>query len=143
MSTSSTGKARSDAAKKSAETRAANKAAAAAAVTEFTAGPGEPGPKPDTLVVGEHLKCQSIDGEISLSLLIPYKKFKLVMSAPEKIDDADMIDFLLEEVMDPADAETLNGLRDGAETLKFAMAWMDALGERLGASMGKSGPSLS
>ena len=101
-----------------------------------------PGPKPDTAVVGETLKCQSLDGEISLSLLVPYAKFKLVMSM-EDIEESKIVDFLLDDVMNPEDRDTLVGLRDGTETLKFAMAWMEALGERLGGSVGKSGPSSS
>lgn len=155
---------RSAAATKAAATRAARTATAAAraeqapeagliitdpsAVTignlgEHLDGPGAPGPKPATAVVGETLKCQSIDGEISLSLLVPYKKFKLVMNMPEDVEDAQMLDFLLDNVLSPEDKDTLENLRDGAETFHFTMAWMDALGERLGASLGKSGPSSS
>lgn len=135
--------ARSEAAKKAAETRAAKAAAAAAAAATDAApaGPGEPGPKPRSIVVEDTLKCQTKDGEISLSLLVPYKKIKLVTSIPEDVNDEDMLDFLLEQVIAPDDAETLLGLRDGTETFEFTMAWMDALGERLGASLGKYGPS--
>lgn len=139
----STPASRSEASKKAAATRAARAAAAqASGAPEIPAGPGAPGPKPPTLVVGETLKCQSIDGEISLSLLVPYAKFKLVMNMDD-IPEAEIVDFLLDEVMDPADKDKLVNLRDGAETLKFAMAWMEAIGERLGSSVGKSGPSSS
>ncbi|MET4094565.1 hypothetical protein [Arthrobacter sp. UYCu712] len=147
---------RSAAAKKSAATRAARKEAAAAPAglqvtdpasvitAELALGPGAPGPKPKSIVVENTLKCQTVDGEISLSLLVPYPKLKLLLTLEDdNIEEAEMVDYILENILSEADAATLNGLSDGTETFIFAIEWMTALGERLGSSVGKSGPSSS
>lgn len=103
----------------------------------------EPGPKPRTAIVENTLKCSTnVDGEISLSLLVPYKKMKQLLKIEEAdIPEADIVDHILDEIMAPADAETLTNLQDGADTLHFAMEWLKAVGEKLGESVGKSGPS--
>ncbi|MCO4256512.1 hypothetical protein [Pseudarthrobacter cellobiosi] len=105
----------------------------------------EPGPKPRSIIVENTLKCQTnVDGEISLSLLVPYKKMKVLLKVEDAgIPEEEIVDYILEQIMAPEDAETLTGLQDGADTLLFAMEWMQAVGEKLGDSVGKSGPSSS
>lgn len=101
---------------------------------------GEPGPKPDYQVVETNLHCKTLDGEVVLSLLIPYKKIKLVLTMAD-IEESEVIDFVLEELMAPEDAAKLENLRDGTEVMKIAMRFMEAVGERLGMSVEKSGSS--
>lgn len=101
---------------------------------------GEPGPKPEYQVVETNLHCKTLDGEVVLSLLVPYKKVKLILTM-EDIEEAEVIDFVLEKLMAPEDAEKLQNLRDGTETMKIAMRFMEAVGERLGMSVEKSGGS--
>lgn len=106
-----------------------------------TAAPArEPGPKPDYQVVETNLHCKTLDGEVVLSLLVPYKKVKLILTMGD-IEESEVIDFVLENLMAPDDAEKLQNLRDGTETMKIAMRFMEAVGERLGMSMEKSGGS--
>ncbi len=100
----------------------------------------EPGPKPEYQVVETNLHCKTLDGEISLSLLVPYQKIKLIMSMDD-VEEKDVIDFVLDELMAPVDADKLKQLRDGTETMKIAMRFMEAVGERLGMSVEKSGGS--
>ena len=104
-----------------------------------------PGPKPRSITVENTLKCQTnVDGEISLSLLVPYKKMKALIAMEDaEIPEAEVVDHILEKIMAPEDAEKLIGLQDGADTLMFAMEWLQAVGEKLGNSVGKSGPSSS
>ena len=103
----------------------------------------KPGPKPRTAIVENTLKCQTnVDGEISLSLLVPYRKMKQLLKIEEaEIPEADVVDYVLDEIMSAEDAETLQNLQDGADTLTFALEWLQAVGEKLGDSVGKSGPS--
>ncbi|MET3349645.1 UNVERIFIED_ORG: hypothetical protein ABID57_001317 [Arthrobacter sp. UYEF1] len=100
----------------------------------------EPGPKPEYQVVETNLHCKTLDGEISLSLLVPYQKIKLIMSMDD-VEEKDVIDFVLDELMSTEDADKLKQLRDGTETMKIAMRFMEAVGERLGMSVEKSGGS--
>ena len=115
----------------------------AAAKTAPRRKPPAPGPKPRTQVVEHTLKCQSdVDGEISLSLLVPYPKMKVMLRLEEdEIPEQDVVDHILENIMGAEDADKLMALQDGAETLEFTMDWMTAVGERLGNSVGKFGPS--
>lgn len=101
-----------------------------------------PGPKPRSVVVENTLKCQtSADGEISLSLLVPYPKLKQLMAIEgAEIAEEELVDHLLTEIMPEEVAETLAGLQDGADTIFFSVAWMQALGERLN-NLGKAVPS--
>lgn len=105
----------------------------------------KPGPKPRSVIVENNLKCQTnADGEISLSLLVPYRKMKVLLKVEDAgIPEEEIVDYILDEIMSPEDAATLTGLQDGADTLMFAMEWMQAVGEKLGNSVGKSGPSSS
>jgi hypothetical protein len=101
-----------------------------------------PGPKPRSVVVENTLKCQTAaDGEISLSLLLPYPKLKQLMAIEgSEIPEEELVDHLLTEIMPEDVSETLSGLQDGADTIFLAIAWMQALGERLNA-LGKAVPS--
>lgn len=101
-----------------------------------------PGPKPRSVVVENTLKCQTAaDGEVSLSLLVPYPKLKLLMSIEgAEIPEEELVDYLLAEIMPAEVAETLTGLQDGADTIFFAIDWMQALGARLN-NLGKAVPS--
>ncbi|MDJ0321658.1 hypothetical protein [Pseudarthrobacter sp. PS3-L1] len=104
---------------------------------------GEPGPKPRHQVVEHTLKCQTTaDGEISLSLLLPYARMKVLMAIEEQeLSEIQMVDYMLQNVIPAPEATTLMGLQDGGDTLSFAMAWLEAVGARLGGQQGKSGPS--
>lgn len=101
---------------------------------------GEPGPKPEYQVVESNLHAKTFDGEVVLSLLIPYKKIKRLLSMGD-IPQEDAIDFVLDEIMAPSDAEKVYGLSDGAETMKVALGYLQAVGERMGMSLEKFGGS--
>jgi hypothetical protein len=118
--------------------RAKAKPAIETAATVKTSG--EPGPKPDYQVVETNLHCKTLDGEVALSLLVPYQKVKLILTM-EDIQESEVIDFVLDKLMGPEDAQKLQNLRDGTETMKIAMRFMEAVGERLGMSLEKSGGS--
>ncbi|MGL3804721.1 hypothetical protein ACSYDW_01350 [Paeniglutamicibacter sp. R2-26] len=96
----------------------------------------EPGPKPAVLVVENTLKCQTSEGEISLDLRIPLGAIRKLMKIEDQDDDV-IMDFLLDEVI-PADVvRQLENMKDGAEAIGLVMTYSEALGERLGASLGK------
>jgi len=98
----------------------------------------QPGPKPDFQVVEETLKCQTkLDGEVSLSLVLPFAKVKK-MIAIEDVPEAEVIDFIFDEVMPEEEAKKVLGLQDGVDAFRIAMQYTKALGERLGASLGES-----
>ncbi|WP_284986964.1 hypothetical protein [Arthrobacter sp. fls2-241-R2A-172] len=103
----------------------------------------EPGPKPRSFVVENTLKCQTAaDGEISLSVLLPYAKMKQLLTIEDQeLPEMEMVDYVLDEIMPAADSATLKGLQDGADTILFTMEWLQAVGERLGGQQGKFGPS--
>lgn len=102
----------------------------------------QPGPKPQHLVVERTLKSQTLDGEISLSLVVPYQTIKKMMGIDD-VPEADMIDFVLEEIMPPEESAKVLKLSDGIDVMAVTMAYMEAVGSRLGASMGESAGSSS
>lgn len=99
---------------------------------------GEPGPKPGFQVVEDTLKCQTkLDGEVSVSLVLPFDKVKKMIDI-EDVPEAEVIDFILEQVMPGAEAKKLLALKDGIDTFRIAMQYTKAIGERLGVSLGES-----
>ena len=106
-----------------------------------TKTPPEPGPKPDYLVVEDHLKCQTNEGEISIDLRIPLKRLELFMEIDGKVSEAHMPRYLIDNILWPEDADKLDNMRDGAKALVIVMNVAKQLGERMGAEMGESQPS--
>ncbi|PPF64538.1 hypothetical protein C5E11_03865 [Clavibacter michiganensis] len=101
----------------------------------------EPGPKPDYLVVEDHLKCQTREGEISIDLRIPLKRLELFMDMDGNVDQAHMPRYLIDKILWPEDAEKLDNMRDGSKALVIVMKVAEQLGDRMGAEMGESKPS--
>lgn len=103
-----------------------------------TATGREPGGKPRLLIVEDSLKCQTSEGEISLSLKIPLSSIRMLMSlADTEMDELETVDFLLDEVLPAHIVDQLENLSDGAEAFGLIMDYSEALGERMGASLGK------
>jgi hypothetical protein len=100
----------------------------------------EPGPKPDFLVVEDHLKCQTSEGEISIDLRIPIVRLELFMDM-EDIDEKKMPLYLREKILHPEDRDKIEGMRDGAKAFQILMECMKEIGNRMGASLGESSPS--
>jgi hypothetical protein len=96
-----------------------------------------PGPKPDFLVVEDHLKCQTNEGEVSLDLRIPIKRIESFMDMSE-VEGKDSLRFLLDRVLWPEDTDKLENMRDGAVVIKILARYSEELGERMGADMGES-----
>jgi hypothetical protein len=101
-----------------------------------------PGPKPDYLVVENHLKCQTDEGEISIDLRIPLARLELFMDM-EGIEPKDMPRVIREDILNPEDRDTLLGMRDGVKALAILMQVATEIGNRMGASLGESGGSTS
>ena len=100
----------------------------------------EPGIKPEFLVVENRLKCQTeADGEISLNLLVPLERIELFMDMGDlEIEQKKLPRYLIDNIMDPADKATLEGMRDGAKAIMLAGKFAEYLGHRMGADMGES-----
>lgn len=98
---------------------------------------GQPGPKPDFQVVEETLKCQTRNGEISLSLIVPFDAIEKMIDI-EGQDEKKIPSFLMNEVLPEEASKTLRGLEDGAEAFRILTRYAEAIGERLGASLGES-----
>ncbi|CAD5999229.1 hypothetical protein [Agreia sp. COWG] len=101
----------------------------------------EPGPKPDYLVVEDHLKCQTNEGEISIDLRIPLKRIELFMEMDGNVEQQHMPRYIIDKILWPEDAEQLDNMRDGAKALTIVMKVSEQLGQRMGAEMGESKPS--
>ena len=97
----------------------------------------EPGPKPEFLVVEHSLHAQTEEGEIVLDLRLPIPKLELFMKADE-MEPMAVPRFLLDELLDPADSQRLQTLKDGAKGFQIVMKWAEAVGAKLGASLGES-----
>jgi len=102
----------------------------------------EPGPKPDFLIVEDHLKCQTAEGEISIDLRIPLTRLELFMDM-EGVDEKKMPLYLREHILWEEDRKKLEGMRDGAKAFQILMEFAKRVGERMGASLGESSPSTS
>lgn len=100
----------------------------------------EPGPKPDYLVVEDHLKCQTGEGEISIDLRIPLTRLEQFMDM-EGLDEKKMPLYLRENILWPEDREKLEAMRDGAKAFAILMEFANKIAERMGASLGESSPS--
>lgn len=102
----------------------------------------EPGPKPEFLVVEDHLKCQTNEGEISIDLRIPLTRLELFMEM-EGVEEKKMPLYLREHILWPEDRDKLEGMRDGAKAFAILMRFAQEVGERMGASLGESSPSTA
>ncbi|TFD58034.1 hypothetical protein E3T43_07235 [Cryobacterium sp. Hh7] len=101
-----------------------------------------PGPKPDFLVVENHLKCQTGDGEVSLDLRISLEKLELFMNM-EDIEPKALPRHILNDIVNAEDKARLEGLTDGVEAYKIIMEFAKAIGGRLGMGLGESVPSIA
>jgi hypothetical protein len=101
-----------------------------------------PGPKPDYLVVEDHLKCQTSEGEISLDLRIPLDRIELFMDMGDlDIEQKKLPRYMIDNILWPEDKSTIVGMRDGAKALTIVSKFAETLGERMGATMGESSGS--
>jgi hypothetical protein len=89
------------------------------------------------LVVEDHLKCQTNEGEVSLDLRIPIKRIESFMDIAD-VEDKDSLRFLLDRILWPEDKDTLENMRDGAVVIKILARYSEELGNRMGADMGES-----
>lgn len=100
------------------------------------AKPKNPGEKPKFAVVEHTLKCQTSEGEVSLDLRLSLEAFEK-LSDLEGMSEKESLPFIRNEIM-PADVrDPIMGLRDGVESMNLIMKWIEAVGERFGASMGE------
>ncbi|MDQ0735333.1 hypothetical protein [Arthrobacter agilis] len=97
----------------------------------------EPGPKPKFQVVETNLKCQTYDGEKSVSLLVPFDRLMQMMKIDD-VEETEAPEFIMNSIMSEDDAKMLRGLSDGAEAIQILMQFSEALGKRFGASLGES-----
>jgi hypothetical protein len=104
-----------------------------------------PGPKPDYLVVEDHLKCQTNEGEISIDLRIPLERIELFMDIGETVEQKKIPRYMLDNIIWPEDKAVLEGMRDGAKVFEILIKFSEYLGGRMGADMGEfkgsTGPS--
>lgn len=97
----------------------------------------EPGPKPDFLVVEDHLYCQTNEGEKVLDLRVSLPKLELFMSMDElDIPDSKSHRWIMENILNPEDKKTLDSMLDGAKALNIITRYVNTLGERMGADLG-------
>ncbi|MGV8912242.1 MAG: hypothetical protein ACOH14_06440 [Rhodoglobus sp.] len=98
-----------------------------------------PGPKPDFLVVENHLKCQTDEGEKSIDLRISFDRIELLMDMDEgTIEDKKMPRYVLDNILWPEDKAKLLEMRDGAKVVEIIMKVAEEIGARMGANMGES-----
>jgi hypothetical protein len=97
----------------------------------------EPGPKPDYVVVENHLKCQTDEGEISIDMRIPLGKLELFMDM-EEIPAQKIPRYMLDNILHPEDSQKLENMLDGAKAYAIVLEFSQRVGERLGASVGES-----
>jgi hypothetical protein len=101
-----------------------------------------PGPKPDFLIVEDHLKCQTSEGEISIDLRIPLERIELFMDMPDlDIEQKRYPRYVIDNILWPEDKATIVGMRDGAKAMTIVLKFAELLGARMGADMGESGGS--
>lgn len=99
---------------------------------------GQPGPKPKFQVVEDALKCQTkLNGEVTVSLVVPFPTVKKIINL-EDVPEAEMLDYIHENIMPPAELEKVLGLQDGIDTFNITMEYIKAVGDRLGANFGVS-----
>ncbi|MBW4094584.1 MAG: hypothetical protein HIU81_03915 [Acidobacteria bacterium] len=92
--------------------------------------------KPEFLIVEHNLKCQTSAGELSLDLRVGRSTMKKFTAFEGKEGD-EALDFLFDEVLPSPVAAQIEELGDFAEEMKLAMAWVEAVGERLGVTLEK------
>jgi hypothetical protein len=103
---------------------------------------GEPGPKPDFLVVENTLKAQTEEGELSIDLRLSIEELERFMEAQE-LEPVKIPRFIIDELLDEPTKRRLLGMKDGAKAYAVVMRWAQEVGARLGASLGESGPSAA
>jgi hypothetical protein len=96
-----------------------------------------PGPKPAFLVVEDHLKVQTNEGEKSFDLRIPFKKLELFMDM-EGIEQKLIPRHMLDNILWPEDKATIEEMRDGAKAFEILFKIAELIGDRMGANMGES-----
>jgi len=94
--------------------------------------------KPKFLVVEESLKCQTENGELSLSLRVKWGVIRKMLTLDG--GQAEEFDFIMSHLLSPETNEFLDEL-DGAEVAAILTEFSEALAGRMRVSMGKSAGS--
>ena len=94
--------------------------------------------KPKFLVVEDTLKCQTENGELSLSLKVKFGTVRGLMKVSG--DTASEMEFFMDKVLDEKAVAILDEL-DAAEAAEVLSEFGDALAVRMGARLGESGSS--
>lgn len=108
-------------------------------------GTREPGPKPRYAVVEHSFHARLNDGgDVVLDLRLPFDNL-IALTKMEESDDEQanmrLIGYLVDEVLTEEVHAKLQSLQDGTEAFQLLMAYVEAIGKRLGASLGESGRS--
>lgn len=98
--------------------------------------PRQAAPKPKFAVVENALKCQTENGELSLSLSVKFGTIRKLMGG-EKKTQYEEFEFFMDEIFSAAQNKALDAL-DAAEAGEILTEYADKLSERFQVSMGKS-----
>lgn len=98
------------------------------------------GPKPDYLVVEDHLKVQTAEGEKSFDLRIPLDRLELFMDM-DQIEQKKIPRYMIDNILWEEDKATLEQMRDGAKAFQILIQMAKIIGDRMGANMGESSGS--
>lgn len=96
-----------------------------------------PGPKPAFQVVEDTLKCQTENGELSLSLRVKFGTIRKLAQVSASGDQFAEFDFLMENIFTEEQNARLDEL-DSAAAATVLVEFSNALAERLKASLGES-----
>ncbi len=99
--------------------------------------PKAPGPKPPFQVVEDTLKCQTENGELSLSLKVKFGTIRQLAKVSGSGDQFAEFDFLMEHIFTEEQNAFLDEL-DAADTAEILVKFSGALAERMSASLGES-----
>lgn len=101
----------------------------------MTARKSTAAPKPKFLVVEDTLKCQTENGELSLSLRVKFGVIRKMLALEG--DQADEFEFIMANLLSQEANNFLDDL-DGAEAAAVLTEFSTALAGRMRVSMGKS-----
>lgn len=99
--------------------------------------PKTPGPKPRFQVVENTLKCQTENGELSLSLKIKFGTIRQLAKVSSSGDRFAEFDFLMEHIFTEEQNACLDEL-DSSDAAEILVEFSNALADRLKASLGES-----
>jgi hypothetical protein len=98
--------------------------------------PRQAAPKPKFQVVENSLKCQTENGELSLSLSVKFSTVRKLMSGEDKTQFEEF-EFFMSEIFTEADNKAIDAL-DVADAAEILTEYSQALANRMQVSMGKS-----